>query len=121
MGSVGGASGFRGSRYSAALVRSRSLQRATEDVRPQPGMSRRAQVALALAPAFVIRIAVDFGLSNLEQLVAMAAGVLVLCVIVPRPASSLAFLIGLLPFTLMFSSLLYELGVGGGVARMAAL
>jgi hypothetical protein len=84
-------------------------------------MSRRAQVALALAPAFVVRIGIFFGLTNLEQLVSMAAGVLVLCVIVRRPAGSVAFLVGLLPFTIMFSSLLYSLGVGGGVARTAAL
>lgn len=84
-------------------------------------MSRRAQVALALAPAVVVRFAIQFGLSNLEQLVVIAAGALVLCVIVRRPAGSVAFLVGLLPFTLLFSSLLYALGIGAGIARTAAL
>jgi hypothetical protein len=83
--------------------------------------SRRMLVLLVLLPAIMIRVAVDFGLANLEQLVAMAAGILVLCVIVRRPASSLASLVLLLPFTLLLSSLLYEIGLPGGVARMAAL
>lgn len=113
--------GARTSQYSAGLVRTGSLLRASDDVRAQPGMSRPAQIALALAPAFAIRLGFMFGLTNLEQLVAMAAGALVLCVIVRRPAGSMAFLVGLLPFTILFSSLLYANGVGGGVARMAAL
>lgn len=94
-----------------------------QEQRPQRarGPSRRQLALLVLLPAVLIRVGFLFGLANLEQLVAMAAGALVLCVIVQRPAPSIGFLVLFLPFTLMISSLLYELGLPGGVARMAAL
>jgi hypothetical protein len=74
-----------------------------------------------MVPAFVIQNVVFLGLANLEQLVAMAAAVLVLCAIVGHPAGSLAFLVAVLPFQLLLVSSLYELGLTGGVARMAGL
>jgi hypothetical protein len=90
--------------------------------RPQgPGPSRRMLITLVLLPSIVARLAIDLRLANFEQLVAMAAGVLVLCVIARVPAPSLAFLIGLLPFQLVLISGLYEIGFTGGVARMAGL
>ncbi|MDP1821508.1 MAG: hypothetical protein Q8K58_16655 [Acidimicrobiales bacterium] len=76
---------------------------------------------LATLPAIAARVLVGLGLFNFEQLIAAVLATGALVAIAARPAPSLAVLCVLLPFQLMFTSGLYELGLAGGLTRMAAL
>jgi hypothetical protein len=75
----------------------------------------------AAAPALVARTLVGLGLANWEQLIAGVLALAALVLLVRRPAPALACLVVLLPFHLLLTSMLYELGLSGGVTRMAAL
>ena len=84
-------------------------------------MPRWVTWAAACAPAVVARFLVTQGLANWEQLIAAALALVALVLLVQRPAPAMAWLVALVPFQLVVTSALYELGLGGGVTRMAAL
>ncbi len=60
-------------------------------------------------------------LANFEQLIGAVVAGVALVLLARRPAHALAVLLVLLPFQLMLTSFVFELGVTAGVTRMLAL
>lgn len=75
----------------------------------------------AFLPAVLARGLVGFGFFNFEQLIAAVLALGALVLLARRPAPSIAALVVLLPFQLVLTSVLYELGLSAGLTRMAAL
>ena len=72
-------------------------------------------------PAVLARGLVGFGFFNFEQLIAGVLAVGALVLLARRPAPALAVLVAVLPFQLILTAMLFELGLPSGLTRMAAL
>ncbi len=69
----------------------------------------------------LLRVILQLGLLDVYGLLGVAAGVPAIIVLSRMPGLALRLLIIILPFQLMITSLLYEVGVGGPLVRMAGL
>jgi hypothetical protein len=108
-------------------VPSRPLLAPREAARQRRPRSTRARPAAwwtwvaACLPAVVGRVLVDFDLLNFEQLIGGVVALMALVLLARRPERCISALLFLLPFQLLLTSMLFELGFSAGVARMAAL
>lgn len=92
--------------------------------RPSPTTRRlpgRTAVLCALAPPVVLQVLLPTGLVNVVQLVGMLVAGFLGVAMFRRPDRTVRALIIVLPFQLLLTSTLYELGLGGGVVRMLGL
>lgn len=81
----------------------------------------RTWAACALGPAVALQVVLPTGLLNIVQLVGMAVAGYLLVLLARRPEVTVRLLIGVLPFQLLLTSTLYELGLNGGAVRMLGL
>lgn len=68
-----------------------------------------------------LRVILQLGLMDLYQLVGIALAIPFIVLLSRRPGLAIRLWIIILPFQLVISSLLYDLGVGGSLVRMAGL
>lgn len=81
----------------------------------------RMWAACAFGPALFLQFVLPTGMLNMVQLVGAAVAGYLLVLLVRSPEVTLRLLIVVLPFQLLITSTLYELGLNGGVVRMLGL